>query len=148
MTRQWCVPSHEGSVLFGMSSVRCRRTDVKREPLVGQPSTAPQIDFFADLLAPCKSCCQKCPAKQIFRKPRLGRRKQNIAAGRTAVRRGRQPNLAAITRSFAAPISMPSAPIAVLLSAPPRWQRWQHWQSATASSRKMTTWPRSQRPID
>jgi hypothetical protein len=83
-----------------------------------------------------------------FRKPRLGRRKQNIAARvRTAVRLGRQPNLAAITRSFAAPISMPSAPIAVLLSAPPRWQRWQHWQSATASSRKMTTWSHSQRPI-
>ena len=58
MTRQWCVPSHEGSVLFVTSSVRCRRTDVKREPLVGQPSTAPQIDFFAQLLAPCKSCAK------------------------------------------------------------------------------------------
>ena len=151
MTRQWCVPSHEGSVLFGTSSVRCRRTDVKREPLVGQPSTAPQIDFFADLLAPCKSCCQKCPAKSRWISKAASRAPQAkyCCAVRTTVRRGRQPNLAAITRSFAAPISMPSAPIAVLLSAPlPRWQRWQHWQSATASSRKMTTWPRSQRPID
>ena len=64
MTRQWCVPSHEGSVLFGTSSVRCRRTDVKREPLVGQPSTAPQIDFFADLFGTLQIMLPKMPSKE------------------------------------------------------------------------------------
>ena len=36
MTRQWCVPSHEGSVF--MQRAAFRRANVKREPLGGQPS--------------------------------------------------------------------------------------------------------------
>ena len=82
MTRQWCVPSHEGSVLFVTSSVRCRRTDVKREPLVGQPSTAPQIDFFAQLLAPCKSCAKNAQQRADgFRKQVSGAASKILLCG-------------------------------------------------------------------
>ena len=113
MTRQWCVPSHEGSVLFGTSSVRCRRTDVKREPLVGQPS-APQL-IFRGAFGTLQIMRQKCPAKSRWiSKAGLGRRKQQYGCAHTSC-----------ADTYAQHAAVRLASVA----------RWQHWQSATASSR-------------
>ena len=114
MTRQRCVPSHEGSVLFGTSSV-CRR-----EPLVGRPSTAARIDFSRTFLGTLQIMPPNAQQRAAGpRKPRFERRKRNIVVRFAWPCDGRgSTNLAAVNRSLAAPISMPSAPITVPLSVP------------------------------